>query len=54
MLHFRVKEDNNRLIDFKWAHIRKKKTQGREASYKIRSKFLVIFRNIQHFTGTVP
>ena len=31
----------------------KLKTQGRNASYKFKSKVVVICRNIQHFTGTV-
>ena len=50
-------EENNRLINFKWTLIRRKKeeklkTQDRGASYKFNSKLVVIRRNIQHFTGT--
>ena len=56
--HIMEWEENNRLINFKWALIRRKKqetfkTQGRGASYKCKSKLVVIRRNIQHFTGTV-
>ena len=50
-------EENNRLIDFKWALTRRKepraiKEKGRDTSYKLKSKLVVIRRNIQHFTGT--
>ena len=31
----------------------KLKTQGWDASYKFKNKFILICRNIQHFTGTV-
>ena len=56
--HIREWEENNRLINFKWAFIRRKKkmkvkTQGRGASYKFKSKLVVIRRNIQHVTRTV-
>ena len=56
--HIREWEENNRLINFKWAFIRRKKkvkvkTQGRGASYKFKSKLVVIGRNIQHVTRTV-
>ena len=49
---------NNGLINFNWVFIRRKKqeklkTQGRNASYKFKSKLVVIRRNIQRFTGTV-
>ena len=56
--HIREWEENNRLINFKWALICRKKqeklkTQGRDASYKFKSKLVVICRNIQYFLGTV-
>ena len=56
--HIRQWEENNRLINVKWALIRRKKqekfkTQGRGASYKFKSKLVVIRRNIRHCTGTV-
>ena len=56
--HIREWEENNRLINFKWALICRKKqeklkTQGRDASYKFKSTPVVIRSNIQHFTGTV-
>ena len=31
----------------------KLKVLVRDASYKVKSKFVIIRRNIQHFTGTV-
>ena len=44
-------------VDFKWTLIEKRqeklKTQGRDISYKLKSKVVVIRRNIQNFTGTV-
>ena len=44
-------EENNRLIDFKWALTRRKepraiKEKGRDTSYKLKSKLVVIRRNI--------
>ena len=56
--HIREWEENDRLVNFKWELIRRKKqnklkTQGRDTSYKFKSKLIVIRRNIQHFTGTV-
>ena len=51
-------EENNGLINFNWALIRRKKqeklkTQGGDAKYKFKSKLVVIRMNIQHFTRTV-
>ena len=44
-------------VDFKWTLIEKRqeklKTQRRDISYKLKSKLVVIRRNIQNFTGTV-
>ena len=56
--HIREWEENNRLINFKWALTCKKskrnsKTKRRDTSYKFKSKVVVIRRNIQQFTGTV-
>ena len=56
--HIREWEENDRLVNFKSELIRRKKqtklkTQGRDTSYKFKSKLIVIRRNIQHFTGTV-
>ena len=56
--HIREWEENNRVINFKWALFPRKKqekfkTQGRGSSYKFKSKLVVIRRNIQHFTRTV-
>ena len=56
--HIREWEENDRLVSFKSELIRRKKqnklkTQGRDTSYKFKSKLIVIRRNIQHFTGTV-
>ena len=44
--HIREWEENNRLIDFKWTFIRRKKqvkfkTQDRDACYKLKSKLAV-------------
>ena len=57
-LRIREWEEITSLINFDWALIRKKKqerlkTQGRGASYKFKSKLVLIRRNIQHFTRTV-
>ena len=51
-------EENNCLINFKWALTHRKKQekfkmQGRDASYTFKSKLVVVCRNIQQFTGTV-
>ena len=51
-------EENNGLINFNWALIRRQKareikdTRQRDASYKFKSKLVLIRRNIQHFAGT--
>ena len=49
--HIREWEENNRLIKFKWALIRRKmqekwKARSRNASYKFKSKLVVIRRYI--------
>ena len=56
--HIREWEENNGLLNFNWhLFVEKKqdklKTHGRDASYKFKSKVVIICRNIQHFTGTV-
>ena len=51
-------EENNGLINlighlFVEKKQEKLKTQGRDASYKFKSKLVIIRRNIQQFTGMV-
>ena len=51
-------EENNRRFEMgtyskKKARERHLKMQGRDASYKLKSKLAVIRRNIQHVTGTL-
>ena len=50
-------EKNNCLIDFKWVLIRRKKAReikdaSRDASYKLKSKLVVIPRNTQYVRGS--
>ena len=56
--HIREWGGDNGMINFNWALIRRKKAREikdtrQEASYKFKRKFVVIHRNIQHFTRTV-
>ena len=53
-LRIRGWEENNGLLNFNWALIREKlKAQGKDATYKFKSKLVAIRKNIQHFTETV-
>ena len=55
--HIREWKENNRLVNFKWALISRKKARkikdtSRDTSYKFKGKLAVIRRNIQYYTWT--